>query len=349
MHLDNINRILIINLGGIGDLLLATPAVRALKTAFPDCRIDILLNGRCSAFMNSYRLFSSIHIYSERNLPGLLRLLWTLRRNRYDLLLNMRTMVSRSSAVKMRLLVHAVNPRISAGRNTEGHGNFFDVSIPEDYPGEQPEYRYDIELINALGIAVPDIDFPVPVSDGDRQHAAQLLHRVTKDRSEFIIGLNPGGHSSHRWPADRFAALAVLLLRDPAVRIVLTGSPQENALCRSVTAACAGERVIDCSGRTTVNQLAALLERFQLYITNDTGSMHINTAMNTPGIYLFGPGHIKRYGPFQNTNRFTVLHQHTACSPCEKMSCPTQECLRSISVDEVFGVAETLKGRIYAR
>jgi heptosyltransferase-2 len=94
--------------------------------------------------------------------------------------------------------------------------------------------------------------------------------------------------------------------------------------------------------------LAALIRKTHLYVSNDTGAMHVCTAVGTPGIFLFGPGQPSRYAPYRDDGRYTVLYKPSACAPCDNSTCPDRRCLDAITVDEVFNALVALKGKHHA-
>jgi ADP-heptose:LPS heptosyltransferase len=342
--------ILVINLGGIGDILLSTAALKPLRERYPQARLDALVVGRAAPFLESYGICSRVYVFpGTRDAAALVRLLRQLRRTRYDLVVNFRTLVSARSALLMRLLLKAIGGKVIAGRDTDGRGSFFDISVPEVMPGTLPEYSYDVALVRQLGATAPPAGITVPINDSDRAAATRLLEEHGIKQGKLLVGVNPGGSLSRRWPSENFVQLCQMLAVTTDCTIALTGSFAEKELCRNIVAAIGLSRVYDLSGTTTVNQLAALIRRFSLFITNDTGPMHICTAVGTPGVYIFGPGIVSRYAPFRNPERYAIVRKPSPCSPCEKPVCASMECLSALSVDDVYEAAITLNRRINDR
>lgn len=346
---SNTEKILIVNLGGIGDLLLSTAALTLLRKKYRSARIDLLVTDRCADFMKTYGIFDTIYAFSGNDAAAAFRILLRLRKVKYGLAVNMRTIVTWLSAFKLYALFKTIGAARWAGRNTDNKGFFFDVSIPETYAGERLEYEYDIELMRELGVDITAINIHIPSSPADTEHAGRLILQAGIEPSDFVVGVNPGGQPSHQWPAERFVELIKRVLsHDEQVKVVLTGSASEKALCRNIRAAVNSPKVIDLSGATTISQLACLMKIFNLYISNDTGSMHICIVENTPGIFLFGGGNMRRFAPYKNPERFILLHGHTACSPCENIYCTKRDCLKDISAAEVFNAVTELRRRVYA-
>ena len=341
MPLDpaQVRSILAVNLGGIGDVLLSTPALRALKGRFHQARLTMLVVPRAAELARSLPFVDDVVEYPlNAALPGagkLALLLVRLRSRRFDLALNMRTLVSRAGAFKIRLLLGALGARVNAGRNTCGWGRFFDVSIHEDLPGQQHEMDYDLDLSRALGCAVPDQVVHMDIPGVAERSAGDFLRRQGAGDGTLLIGLHPGGKPSHRWPQERFIALIDSLHRHvPEAVFVLTADAQEKQLTAAI-AARAGGTVIDCAGRFSLAETAALIRRCRVYVTNDTANMHIAASLRVPLVALFGPGYVARFDPRRLDPLAAVMTVSSDCAPCDKSSCRTMDCLKGIAVKDV--------------
>ena len=337
MELQDVKKILIVNLGGIGDILLSLPAVRALRVSYPGARIDIMAVERACELARISGAFDGVFVYARRigkDLPLILRL----RRHRYDLIVNMRTMVSWPGALKVFLLLAVIGARKSAGRDTDGRGFFFDIKIPETGAGDAYEAEYDIDTVRALGASVVDRTVRFESDDASAAAVARLLADRGIAGDIRLIGIHAGGVLSRRWGLGRFAEAMALIARSMPCVFVLTGGRDErdyvDALVRIH-----GVKAVNLAGELTLRQLGALIRRCALYISNDTGPMHIAAALRTPLVAIFGPGHLTRYDPRRISDRAVVLKKETACAPCNRPRCPSLECLKSISPDEVAGAA----------
>lgn len=331
--------LLIINLGGIGDLLLSTGAVSAIRVALPQVRLDLLTIERCSAFMRTYHLFDTVYAVPDtRSLPAVLRTLMTLRRNRYDVAVNMRTITGRTAGLKLRALLTMIGARSTAGRNTDGYGSFLDERIPETLIAAQPEYLFDADTVRALGIPVDDpAPVPVPISAEDRSAARILLASAGITSDDTVIGVHPGGEPSRRWPSERFVELLRRLRAQRSCTCIVTGSMNEHQVCAGIAAAAGA---VHMAGKTaTVGTMAAILERCRLFIANDTGAMHVCVSVGTPGVFLFGPGQIGRYRPFREPGKHMLVQSTVPCAPCDHAICRDLACMRAIAVDDVYDAA----------
>ena len=337
----DVRKILIVNLGGIGDLFLSSAALRALRRHFAQARIVFCGVPRTAAFARSLGCFDDVMPFSGyeegtrrfagRRLRSFLGQLAALRREHFDLAVNMRTLHSRAGAWKMALLFFAVGARTRAGRDTDRRGFFFTIKVPETTQGEKHEMEYDLDTVRALGAPVSDTTLRVAITEPARAAVADFLARHSVQPSCRVIGVNPGGALSHRWPLAHFGtALKQLADRRPGV-IVVTGGRGEQGLGEALVGALRGYRVINAAGRFTWEQLCAFLERCDLYITNDTGPMHVAAALKAPMVALFGPGYLTRFDPRHLSDKAIVLYEQACCAPCDKLSCRDLRCLKRIT------------------
>jgi heptosyltransferase-2 len=345
-------KILLINLAGVGDLLLSQPAVRALREAYPQSKICLLTSSKAGDMRDDF-LFLDHWVTADVEYRGglsggrwlpLVRRVWQLRRERFDLAMNMRTLYSAAGSRKMQWLLRAIAARATAGRNTNGWGPYFTVSIPEPLQGQKYEMEYDIELVQLLGVPVADrtVTFSLPPQAVSRMQ--ELLARERVGATDLLIGIHPGGMPSRRWPAERFSRLIDMLAQRYHAAFVLTGSSQEASLCSRI-GALARARVVSTAGRLSLRELGALIRRCNVFVSNDTGPMHIAAVLQTPLVALFGPGDITRFDPRAISHLARVLYHPVACAPCEKAFCADGRCMSAISVEEAMAQVTQVLGQ----
>jgi len=336
------NKILIINLGGIGDMLLSTPALRALKNKFSEAEISMLIARRSYEIAKDLPYIDKIFIFHKRNSPiSFLRniaTLFILRKAHFDLAINMRTLVSRRSALAIKVIMGIINPKIRVGRDTEGRGYFFNIKIPEADIGEKYEMEYDIDTVKALGAQVIDrnIDFKI---DRVNQEAVEIiLKEEGVNRDDIVVGIHPGGEPSRQWPIENFSRVIKKIKGKIDCKFVITGTGRETKIINRLIKM-SDIKLINMAGRISVKELAALINRLHLYIANDTGPMHIAAALRRPLVAIFGPGCVTRFDPRNISDRAIVLYKKVDCSPCNRMFCNSRKCLTIISPEEVAAAA----------
>ncbi|MCM8763264.1 MAG: glycosyltransferase family 9 protein [Candidatus Omnitrophica bacterium] len=341
----NYKKILVINLGGIGDLLLSTPALRALKNKFSDAKISLLVVPRAYELVKDFAFIDEVFIFHKtlRKIFKNFKVLFDLRKEHFDLAINMRTLVSKRSAREIKFLLDFIRPKIKAGRDTEGRGYFFDVKIPEKDFGERYEMEYDINLAGLLGAEVIDKNIDFKIDKTDLRKVDEILNKEGISEKDILIGIHPGGEPSRRWPIENFAKVMININEKISCKFVITGTIEENNLADKLIKITKLE-AINFMGKLKIKELAALIKRCRLFITNDTGPMHIAAILQTSLVAIFGPGWPARYDPRNISDKAIVLYQKVDCSPCNKVSCADLKCLKIISPKEVTDAVSKLLG-----
>ncbi len=342
----DIKNTLVINLGGIGDLLLSMPALRALRGLYPQARISVLVNQRSYELAKALPYFDEAHIfylYPSGKIPPAkiyknFLTLWLLRRKKFDLAINMRTLVSQASAQKMNFLLSIINPKIKAGRDTQGRGWFFDIKIPETDIGDKFEAEYDIDTVEALGAKVIDKAIELAVGKEEQCNIRSILKDKGIEDKDILVGIHPVGMSSHRWPVENFSQVIREINNKINCKFVLTGAKDEVSLAGRLVKI-TGIKIISLAGRLSFRELAALIERCNIFISNDTSPMHIAAILGTPLVAIFGPGYLRRFDPRNISDKARVLYKKADCAPCDKVVCSSLKCLKSISPQELIEAA----------
>jgi heptosyltransferase-2 len=328
-----VQKILIVNFGGIGDLLLSTPALRSLRELYPRAEISMLLTPSGCNLAKRYSYIDNVftfHMKYDGTVP------LTLRRKHFDLAINMRTLGSKKSAQKIKYLLHLINPLKTIGRDTEGLGHFFNVKIPESALGERCEMEYDIDTVQALGARVNNRSIDVEIDNSNIERVNDILRKHNIDREDVVVGVHPGGKPSHRWDIRNFSQIIDKISSEISCKFVITGGSDEVNLSERLRES-TSSHIVNMAGRLDIEELFALVKRCNLFITNDTGPMHIAAAFNTPLVAVFGPGYLKRYDPRTIHEKAEVFYKQRVCAPCDNVECASMECLQDISPEEVTG------------
>ncbi len=264
-------RILLITLSNIGDAVLTTPVLERLHQCFPEAVVDIVTDQRSSELFTHCPYRGEIILKHKRQgWRGLLRLMRTLRRTRYDLIVDLRT-------DGLAYLLRAHRALTKWGRRPLG----------------PHAVQHHMGVITAL--TGPDIPpTRVWLDDASRAFAAEKLEELPGNR---WLAVGPGANWLPKiWPVHRFRELASLLA-DYFDGVVLLGGPKDRERSQAV-----GEGLclphLDLTGRTGLLQAAALLERCHAFVGNDSGLGHLASAVGTPTLIVFGPGQPERYHPW---------------------------------------------------
>jgi len=321
-------RVLILRLERIGDLLMARDAIADARAMFPTAKIDLAVG---SWNLELARLIPGIDDIHVADVPWLARNgagdSWsTLRRKtkdwkrlRYDLVINIEPDI-RSNYLAWRTRA----PR-RVGYWTGGGGPFLTDALAYEPGRHVSENARRIVAIaaSANGPAKGRLEPAPPL----RPSVAALSKVATMLRTAArpLIGVHvSGGRESKQWHLDRFAGTATELARATNGTIVLTGSPDDRSLVDRVKRDLAGTKHIDVAGSLTIPELAALLSQLDVLVTGDTGPMHLAAAVGTPVVALFGPSDPSRYGPIGSPSR--VLRVQLPCSPCGQVRLPPERC-----------------------
>lgn len=327
----------------LGDMLVAVPALRAIRTAFPDAEITLIglpwatpFVDRFNRYVDRFVEFGGYPGIAEVPVDGerVRRILQEQRAYGYDI------------AVQMHGSGSASNPfvlELGAGTSV---GYYLQeppagLSLGAPYPDDQPEILRNLGLARLLGASElrPDLEFPV--LEEDRAEVDGLLDELPAPHRP-LIGVHAGATApARRWPAEHFAAAADGLARRFGAQIVLTGGTGDAPVVQEVA-----ERMeidaLNLAGRTSLGGLAALIERMDLFVSNDTGPAHLACAVDTLSITIFGPVDPRRWAPL-DLRRHRIVRRPVACSPCPFVECPIDHrCLRWLEPRAVVDVARQL-------
>lgn len=330
------DNILFIELAGIGDAVLSVPAIRNLRRCFPAASIVVLAYPETAQLLKKCPYLDRLFVLRHGR-TGLLENMTTLiklKKMNFDKAINLYRLYSTAGAIKMRLLLNFIKPKIKIGRNTDGKGPFFDIKINDSSASQRHDAQVKLDLIEALGCRIEDKHLEVWFDDSDTQFIRDFLEKNSVSDSDILIGINPGSRRpSRRWRQERYAATADELVKKYKAKIIMTGSQAEHGLIEKIIRKMS-HRPIDTCGRLSLTQTAALINKCRLYISNDTAPMHIANALKVPLVAIMGPGTM-RTAPYQKENCI-ILKKESSCAPCYKFSCWEQKCLDAISVDEVI-------------
>lgn len=319
----------------LGDSMMATPVVTAVRGIFPKARLSVL--GK-PVYADFWKNFPGVEgfVGLEKGLAGFGRTAAALKKNRYDAVLILPT--SLSSA----FLAFVAGIPVRIGWGGEGRELFLTRVVPRPEPRKKHLVWEYLELVRA-GWEAPLRGAEAILHSPVTGEALKGLRRVWEDAGvrpgSSFIALAPGATygAAKRWPLPYWRELIQRLLAARKETILIIGGLEEEAYLRPLLeAATAGGRLHLLAGRTSPTLLAALLSRCKLLVTNDTGPMHVAAAVGTPAVALFGSTSPAWTRPFGIGHE--VIYKHLDCSPCFQRTCPIgYKCLHAISVEEVLG------------
>jgi ADP-heptose:LPS heptosyltransferase len=337
-------RILAIKMVGLGDTVLMLTPLRRLRQRFPDAAITALVTPLSSGIVAGQPSVDEVFVYDAllwlNLIPGFVRLMRMVRKRRFDCVIDFEQHFLMTAVLAW---LTGAGRRIGFRYNRSLRGRLF--TDPVDLDPERHMVDNYMRLLAPLGITSDPVDtlVGIAVSPEDKAKVSSWLeaHGVTGD--DVLVGLHAGSgpRATHRrWDKERFAEIIRRMTTGLGVKIVLTGTAREGGLIREIIALAGNGAALDAGGQFEPKQLAALARRCRLFISNDTGAMHIAAAVGTPTIGLFGPETPRRYAPIgkQNVSMYKPLH----CSPCvavhrgEARECDNPDCIAMITVEDVW-------------
>jgi heptosyltransferase-2 len=322
----------------VGDAVMSLPALRAIRERNPDAHIAILARPWVA---DLYRRepFCDEHIPAPRTWGGRLRLVRALRQRRFDAAILLPN--SLESALVARL--GGIPRRI--GYNRDGRGWLLTSAIAPPQPQEIPPHQsfYYLELLHRAGI-ITELPPATPILLHGAEDASRAGREVfdAMGLRQPVIGVSPGAENSRakQWPLERFVEAAIQLAASLDAAVVLFGSAREQTLCRLAAEEIrrSGTRVLNLAGETTLGQFVELAAACRVFLTNDSGAMHVASALGVPTVAVFGPTDWIATAPAGP--RSLIVRQAVECSPCMLRDCPIDHrCMTAITSEQVAQAA----------
>jgi heptosyltransferase-2 len=334
----NASNILIRSTNWIGDAIMTTPAVRSIRCNFPEAKITLLALPWVADVFRACPHIDHIFIYDKQGrhqgLRGKLRLAGELRQENYDLTILLQ------NAFEAALITFLARIPVRGGYTTDGRGLLLTHGVRK-HPeiGTKHQVHYYQEMVEGLGLQRSENSLELFLDSAAEQEADALIKEALQGEQADdipIIGLNPGAAygPAKCWPVAKYAELAGRLANNTGGLIVIFGTAADQEAAAEIRAA-AGERVLDLTGKTTLAQALACIDRCSVFVTNDSGLMHVAAALNTPLVAVFGSTDHIATGPY--SEQATVVRRPVECSPCMQTHCPKGhfQCMEGITVEEV--------------
>ncbi|BDV42546.1 ADP-heptose--LPS heptosyltransferase [Geotalea uraniireducens] len=339
-----IRNVLVRSTNWIGDAVMTTPALGALRASFPGARLTVLANPIVAPLFIPHPAVDEVIVYDRqgrhRGFAGKLRLAVELRRRRFDLA------VLLQNAIDAALLAWLARIPRRMGYRTDGRGPLLTHGVPLAEETKRLHHvDYYLTMLGRFGICGGERRLALQTTPAEDAAVADLLGARGIAPGDFLIGINPGASygSAKRWYPERFAAVADQLAARWGAKVVITGGPGEAAIAAEIAATMQGEAA-DLVGTTSVRELLALIKRCNFFVTNDSGPMHVAAAFAVPLVAIFGPTDHMTTSPF--AERTAVVRAVTPCAPCLKRECPTDHrCMLAVTVEDVVAAAIDLGER----
>jgi heptosyltransferase-2 len=334
-------RILIVAPNWIGDAVLSLPVVDGCAQFWPEADLTVLARAGVATLFEARESALRIIEYRKgndfRRIGSLFGLGWRLRREQFNLAL----LLPNSLSSAMVAWLAGVPERL--GYSTDGRGWLLTHRLP-DRRKERGLHQVDyyLGLLRSAGVSQVDRIPKLQLKEKCIEMGLTLLSNIGVDKRELIIGVHPGAAygKTKRWFPERFGAVLEQLQKSGR-RFLLLGGPGEEIIAQHISMVM-DHPPIDLVGQTTLTEALALVSMCSLFLSNDSGLMHVAAALNIPQVALFGSTDPQKTAPLND--RAVVIHpEQISCTPCFERSCPEDlECMKAIAVDEVVTAAEQL-------
>ncbi|MBU1061106.1 MAG: lipopolysaccharide heptosyltransferase II [Candidatus Omnitrophica bacterium] len=329
----NKKRILVIKIGAIGDVILSVPSLRAIRNAFPNAFISVLVGAFSGVLLKRCPYIDDIILYhreaEDKGIGSLWRIGSIIRGKAFDMSIDLQN----NKASHIVAWLGAVPRRF--GYDNKKFGFLLNNRLRHLKIGGVGPVEEQFRVLKRAGINTIGASRRLEAWPGkeDFIYIDNLLKNEWVRKDQVLVGINIGGSwKTKRWPIRCFAKLSDMLAAKD-IRVIVTGSKEEKSLVRDFMNM-THNKVIDASGKTTITQLAALIKKCKVFVTGDSAPMHVASGMDTNFIALFGPTDPRRH--FEPIYRGTIIKKELSCSPCYKSDCKRIRCMEKIGVEEVF-------------
>jgi heptosyltransferase-2 len=322
----------------VGDAVLALPVLDAIKARYAEAGIWIAAKEWAGDLVSrDSGIKAVIPVPEIKDLRTLRKAAARLKPYRFDLGLLL------TNSLSSALVFYLAGIPERWGYSRDGRGFFLTRKVSAGN-GDRGLHQRDsyAGLLSGLGFTTPPGGIDLHLTKDEKAAAAKTLAAAGRDATRPLIILNPGASygPAKRWPAERFAEAGSLFESRLGADILVTGTAEESEAARTIAAALE-RKPMDFTGRTTLRELAALIDAASLFVTNDTGPMHIAVALKVPVVAVFGPTDPRITGPLHGPAR--VLKKDVPCWPCLYRKCPfDHRCMTLIGAEEVLAAGRSL-------
>jgi len=344
-------KILIRGVNWIGDAVITMPSIRAVRRAFPGAHISLLVKPWVADIFKENPYINDIILYDEsfKGIAGKFRLATKLRRQKFDIAILLQ------NAFDAALIAWLAGTPERAGYSRDFRGFLLTKAIPASKDIlSQHQVHYYLNLLKSMGIKADDTPPYIYLTDNEREWARNIvraignspLRQALPTHPQFLIGINPGATygSAKRWLPERFAELISGIINELNGNVVIFGSQSEIGIVDEIISLVGAIResplqhthILNMAGKTNLRELAALTAECDAFITNDSGPMHMASALFVPVVAMFGSTDKSVTGPFGEGHQ--IITKNLPCSPCLERECPEGhlKCMTEIAAEDVF-------------
>jgi heptosyltransferase-3 len=348
--MSRFSNILLVQLGDIGDVVLTTPTICAVKENYPEARVSILVYKPFGSFLvadpNLHEVIEAVRIRgtSVRALLEHLRFARRLRQSRYDLVIDLRT------SDRGAILSFITGAQERVGRRMDNKPFWYSliftkllIDPPYAHLPVHPGADQSLRIVRAIGIDTHNSLPKLFVSPKDRVHAIELLAEYGLTPASRWVTINPCSRWKYKeWGYKKWGGVIDLLWQNHRLATVLIGSPEDASTTEQIAAG-RNDHTFNLAGKTTLGELSALLAMSSLHLGVDSAAPHIAAAVGTPTLTIFGPGNWKSWTVTDDLHQ--VVTSNLPCVPCNRKGCDDSgisRCLDELATDRVYAQASAI-------
>lgn len=321
---QKVNRILVVRTDRIGDLILVTPAIRALRENFPSAFIAVLSSKYNKKAIAKNKDVEEVICYNEKRLflPwNFMSFVSKLRKYKFDMVIDTYYPFFLQSA----FLSYLSSAEYRVGYDSKYSNVFFNLH----FKGEENIYeaKRHTALLENLGLKISSDKLILETTDEDEKNIKVFLDENKLNGNNIIVGINPGARRSpHRWDVKKFAKLADDIIKEYNAKVIVTWGPGEKELAESVLENMEKQAIISC--KTTINEIASLMKYMKLFVCPDTSVYHVAVAAGVPIVSIVGKGDASRWAPAGNNKIYIVKGKKVKDISVEDVMLKVQEALK---------------------
>ncbi len=331
--MDSYNKILVIKLRAIGDVLLSTIVINNLRSAFPEAPIDFLTEKAGSKIVLGNPALNKVHILTkDKNKSGFGRFLddvafiRNIQKEKYDLVFDF---FGNPRSAILTLLSHA---DIRVGYDYRFRQIAYN-RVVKSRASEIHEALWHLDALQHLDIPISDKNLNFFIDESSTGFANQFW-KQEQFENKPVVGINfSGGWPAKKWPVDRFAQLVDRIKKDYETEVLVFWGPGEKGEALKLAQLTNHKTIL--IPETDLKQLGAILKKIDMLVTTDSGPMHIAAAVNTPCVAIYGPTNFRLQGPY-GTGHEIVYKDKLDCLGCNRLDCEHTTCMNALSVDRVY-------------
>lgn len=326
--------VLVRGVNWVGDAVMTLPALRALRKAVPEAKISLLVKPWVSPIFEKDPRVDETIIYGPeyQGIIGKIKISRLLSKKAFC------SAILFQNAFDAAFIAFLAGIRERVGYNRDGRGFLLTTAVPVPHNEKKIHHiHYYLNLLEQLGIKTEFSSPYIYLSLDERLSARELL----KDMKRPILGINPGAAfgSAKRWLPERFAEVANWFLKDTNGSVVIFGGKSEVDIAQEINKLIPEDKLL-LAGKTSLRELVSLISECDVFITNDSGPLHVGYAVGTPLVAIFGSTNPELTGPPSRSeiSSTVVVTHNLSCGPCYERTCGKNDlrCMYDITSDDVY-------------